>query len=138
MNINGRINHLLHESLLSVDAAEHSAFRRSYRLIYYTLRGLNINRTVVDCAALTLFSMLAVVPLLAVVLIVLGRLGVIDAGIKALYTSVPEWSDLLDSVIPAARAAVSISALLLISMEESTSLWQRCWQKSWKNLIPCS
>ena len=108
MNINGRINHLLHESLLSVDAAQHSALRRSYRLIYYTLRGLNINRTVVDCAALTLFSMLAVVPILAVVLIVLGRLGVIDAGIKALYTSVPEWSDLLDSVIPAARAAVSI------------------------------
>lgn len=108
MNINGRINHLLHESLLSVDAAQHSALRRSYRLVYYTLRGLNINRTVVDCAALTLFSTLAVVPLLAVVLIVLGRLGVIDAGIKALYISVPEWSDLLDRVIPAARAAVDI------------------------------
>ena len=108
MNINGRINHLLHESLLSVDAAQHSALRRSYRLVYYTLRGLNINRTVVDCAALTLFSTLAVVPLLAVVLIVLGRLGVIDAGIKALYISVPEWSDLLVRVIPAARAAVDI------------------------------
>ena len=39
---------------------------------------------------------------------VLGRLGVIELGIKALYVSVPEWSDLLDSVIPAARAAVDI------------------------------
>lgn len=108
MNINGRINHLLHESLLSVDAAQHSALRRSYRLVYYTLRGLNINRTVVDCAALTLYSMFAIVPLLAVVLMILGRLGVIENGINALYISVPEWSDLLDSVIPAARAAVDI------------------------------
>ena len=56
MKINDRINHLLHESLLSVDAAQHSALRRSYRLVYYTLRGLNINRTIVDCAALTLYS----------------------------------------------------------------------------------
>ena len=108
MNINSRIKHLLHESLLSVDAAQHSLLRRGYRLVYYTLRGLNMNRIVVDCAALTLFSMLAVVPLLAVVLMVLGKLGVIDAGLKALYISVPEWSDLLDSVIPAARAAVGI------------------------------
>lgn len=108
MNINSRINHLLHESLLSVDAAQHSALRRSYRLVYYTLRGLNINRTVVDCAALTLYSMFAIVPLLAVVLMILGRLGVIDAGINAIYISVPEWSDLLDSVIPAAKAAVDI------------------------------
>lgn len=108
MNVKRRINHLLHESLLSVDAAQHSMLRRGYRLVYYTLRGLNINRTLVDCAALTLYSMFAVVPLLAVVFMVLGRLGVIDAGLNALYTSVPEWSDLLDSVIPAARAAVDI------------------------------
>ena len=108
MNIIGRIKYLLHENLLSVDAAQHSALRRSYRLVYYTLRGLNINRTIVDCAALTLYSLFAVVPLLAVVFMVLGRLGVIDAGLNALYTSVPEWSDLLDSVIPAAKAAVNI------------------------------
>ena len=108
MNVRDRIKHLLHESLLSVDAAQHSALRRSYRLVYYTLRGLNMNRTIVDCAALSLFSTLAIVPLLAVVLMVLGRLGGIELGINALYVSVPEWIDLLDSVIPAARAAVDI------------------------------
>ena len=108
MKVFGRIHHLLHDRLLSVDEAQHSLFRRGYRLIYYTLRGLNVNRTVVDCAALTLYSMFAVVPILAVVLMVLGRLGVIENGIKTLYASVPEWSDLLDSVIPAARAAVDI------------------------------
>lgn len=108
MNIFGRIHHLLNDKLLSVDEAQHSLFRRGYRLVYYTLRGLNINRTLVDCAALTLYSMFAVVPILAVVLMVLGRLGVIENGIKTLYVSVPEWSDLLDSVIPAARAAVEI------------------------------
>lgn len=108
MNIFGRINHLLHDKLLSVDEAQHSLLRKGYRLVYYTLRGLNVNRTLVDCAALTLYSMFAVVPILAVVLMVLGRLGVIENGIKTLYISVPEWSDLLDSVIPAARAAVSI------------------------------
>ena len=96
MNIFGRINHLLHDKLLSVDEAQHSLLRKGYRLVYYTLRGLNVNRTLVDCAALTLYSMFAVVPILAVVLMVLGRLGVIENGIKTLYISVPEWSDLLD------------------------------------------
>ena len=108
MNIFSRINHLLNDTLLSVDKAEHSALHRGYRLIYYTLRGLNLNRTLVDCAALTLYSMFAVVPILAVVLMILGHLGVIENGINTLYISVPEWSDLLDSVIPAARAAVDI------------------------------
>lgn len=108
MNIFGRINHLLNDKLLSVDEAQHSALRRGYRLVYYTLRGLNVNRTVVDCAALTLYSMFAVVPILAVVIMILGRLGVIENGINTLYISLPEWSDLLDSVIPAARAAVGI------------------------------
>ena len=78
MNIFGRINHLLNDKLLSVDEAQHSALRRGYRLVYYTLRGLNVNRTVVDCAALTLYSMFAVVPILAVVIMILGRLGVIS------------------------------------------------------------
>lgn len=108
MNIFSRINHLLNDTLLSVEKAEHSVLHRGYRLIYYTLRGLNLSRTLVDCAALTLYSMFAVVPILAIVLMILGRLGVIDNGINTLYISMPEWSDLLDSVIPAARAAVDI------------------------------
>jgi penicillin-binding protein 2 len=39
---------LIHHNLLSVDAAERSPLRRGYRLIYYTLRGVNVHRTMVD------------------------------------------------------------------------------------------
>ena len=73
--INRSLKHLqrlIHHNLLSVDAAERSRLRRGYRLIYYTLRGVNVHRTMIDCAALTLYTLLAMVPLLTLVLLLLG------------------------------------------------------------------
>ena len=109
MRIFSRIRRLLHETLLRVDDAQKNSFlRRSYRLIYYTLRGVNANRLTVNSAALTLYTMFAIVPLLAVVLLILRSFGVIERGVNALYVSLPEWSDLLDKVIEGANAAADI------------------------------
>ena len=68
----------IHYNLLHVDAAEHSYFRRGYRLVYYALRGVNVHRTMVDSAALTLYTLLALVPMLTLVLLILGRVGVVE------------------------------------------------------------
>ena len=98
---------LIHHNLLSVDAAERSHLRRGYRLIYYTLRGVNVHRTMVDSAALTLYTLMALVPMLTLVLLILGKVGVVDRCVTLIYASVPEkWNVVLDSLLNMARAAV--------------------------------
>lgn len=126
MRIFQRLDHLVHNHLLRVDIAERSLLRRGYRLLYYTLRGRNMHRTIIDSAALTLYSLFALVPLLTIVLLILGKVGVFERGIGVLYSSVSkEWYVVLDHIVEAANAAASsiapgflavvgISALLLM------------------------
>lgn len=108
MKLFPRINHLVHNYLLRVDIAERSVLRRGYRLLYYTLRGINVHRTFVDSAALTLYTLFAMVPLLTLVLLILGRVGVFDRGIAVIYSSVPnEWYVVLDHLVEVAQTAAS-------------------------------
>ena len=73
-----RVEIVVHHNLLAVDAAERSRLRRGYRLIYYTLRGVNVHRTMVDSAALTLYTLLALVPMLTLVLLTLSRYSLVS------------------------------------------------------------
>ena len=101
------IEQIIHHNLLSVDAAERSPLRRGYRLIYYTLRGVNVHRTMVDSAALTLYTLMAMVPLLTLVLLILGKVGDVDRYIELIYSSVPDkWSVVLDNLLAVAKGAV--------------------------------
>ena len=102
-----RLQRLIHHNLLSVDAAERSRLRRGYRLIYYTLRGVNVHRTMVDSAALTLYTLLAMVPLLTLVLLILGKVGVVDRCVELIRVSVPDkWNSVLDNLLSVANGAV--------------------------------
>lgn len=108
MKIFQRINHLIHNYLLRVDIAERSILRRGYRLLYYTLRGRSMHHTIIDSAALTLYTLFALVPLLTIVLIILGRVGVFEKGLAILYASVPkDWYIVLDHLVETATAAAS-------------------------------
>ena len=101
------LQRLIHHNLLSVDAAERSGLRRGYRLIYYTLRGVNVHRTMIDSAALTLYTLLAMVPLLTLVLLILGKVGVVDRCVELIRVSVPDkWSSVLDNLLSVANSAV--------------------------------
>ena len=102
-----RIEQLVHYNLLRVDAAEHSRLRRGYRLVYYTMRGVNIHRTMVDSAALTLYTLMSLVPILTLVLLILGRVGVVDKCVTLIYSSAPEkWLPMMDSLFATANGAV--------------------------------
>ena len=121
-----RVEIVVHHNLLAVDAAERSRLRRGYRLIYYTLRGVNVHRTMVDSAALTLYTLLALVPMLTLVLLVLGQVGVVDKCVALIYESLPnKWDDLLDGLLilsysaadkiaPGLLAVVGVSMLLFM------------------------
>lgn len=105
-----RIEHIVHDTLLRFDLESgraYNLFVHSYRLVYYTLRSRKINRTIVDSAALTLHTLFAAIPLLALVLMLLRRLDMWDDALHILYDSFPGWREIIDSVIVAATAAVS-------------------------------
>lgn len=105
MKIFQRINLLIHDTFLRVDD-EPSHLRRAYRLVYYTLRGVNVHRTMVDSAALTLYTMLALVPLLTLVLLILGQFGVLDRYVVVLHDGTPQqWHSLLDVLLGVAQGA---------------------------------
>lgn len=107
MKLFERIHDIIHNTLLRVDDISGSRLylARSYRLVYYTVRGLNLHRTFVESAALTLYSMFAMVPIFALVLLILGRLGSLQPAIDSLYASFAEWQSLLDKVLDTARMA---------------------------------
>ena len=109
MKLFERINDIIHNTLLRVDNLSGSRLylAQSYRLLYYTVRGVNLHRTFVESAALTLYTMFALVPLLALVLLILGRLGSLQPAIDSLYVAFAEWSSLLDKVLDTARAAAN-------------------------------
>lgn len=108
--INGllqRAEQMIHHNLLNVDAAERSHLRKGYRLVYYTLRGVNVHRTMVDSAALTLYTLMALVPISTLAMLILGQIGVVDKCIPLIYRSVPDkWYSMLDSLIATASGAV--------------------------------
>ncbi len=102
-----RVEQLMHHNLLSVDAAERSHLRKGYRLVYYTLRGVNVHRTMVDSAALTLYTLLALVPILTLALLILRKIGVVDRSVPLIYSSVPDkWHTMLDNLLATANGAV--------------------------------
>ena len=109
MKLFERLNDIIHNTLLRVDnlSGSHRYLARTYRLMYYTVRGLNLHRTFVESAALTLYTMFALVPLLALVLLILGRMGLLQIAVDALYSAFAEWSTLLDRVMDTARAAAN-------------------------------
>ncbi len=129
MSIFTRIRDLLSVTLLRVDdltgiGSWHRRLRRLYRLIYYTARNVNQNRTFVESAALTLYTMFAMVPLLALTLLILGWVGALEPMIESLYNAFGGWSSLLDRVLDiAATAADNVPEGLFAVVGIGTLLW---------------
>ena len=110
MNIISRIRLLLTDTLLGVDDVAgigkfNLRLRQGYRLVYYTMMGLNYHRTFVESAALTLFTLFALVPLLALTLIILDSIGLMQPIITSLYSTFSEWRYLLDTILDTAASA---------------------------------
>ena len=61
---------------------------RQYRLFFYTARGLQEHGTVVRCAALTFYTLVSIVPILAVVFAIMKGFGFIDKLIEKIVKSV--------------------------------------------------
>lgn len=72
---------------------------RWYRLLFYTIRGVREHKTTVRCAALTFYTLVSVVPMLAVVFAVIKGFGFIDTVIDSLYGLFPQIPEIVDYIV---------------------------------------
>lgn len=65
---------------------------RQYKLLFYTARGLIAHDTIVRSAALTFYTLISIVPILALVFAVVKGFGLLDGLIDDLYALFPQTS----------------------------------------------
>ncbi len=79
---------------------------RQYKLFFYTARGLQEHRTIVRCAALTFYTLISIVPILAVVFAIVKGFGIIEDLIANLYSLFPKNPEIIDYVVDFANKAL--------------------------------
>ena len=95
---------------------------RQYRLLFYTVQGLSQHGTMVRSAAMTFYTLISIVPIVALVFAVVKGFGLMDGLIDTLYSLFPQVPDVVDYIVEFAQntlartqsgwvAAVSLATL---------------------------
>ena len=80
---------------------------RQYRLWFYTARGLLEHGTMVRSAALTYYTLMSLVPIIAVVFAIVKGFGLADRLIDNLYGLFPQNPEIIDYVVGFAERALA-------------------------------
>lgn len=97
---------------------------RQYRLFFYTARGLQEHGTVVRCAALTFYTLVSIVPILAVVFAIMKGFGFIDKLIENLYALFPQNPDIIDYIVRFAdKALMNTRGGVVAAVGVATLFW---------------
>ncbi len=80
---------------------------RQYRLWFYTARGLVEHGTMVRSAALTYYTLMSLVPIIAVVFAIVKGFGLADRLIGNLYGLFPQNPEIIDYVVGFAERALA-------------------------------
>ena len=80
---------------------------QQYRLLFYTARGLLEHGTIVRSAALTFYTLMSLVPIVAVVFAVVKGFGLADGLIDNLYALFPQNPEIIDYVVGFAEKALA-------------------------------
>lgn len=95
-----------------------------YKLVFYTIRGSNTHRTMMQSAALTLYSTFAVIPILALAFVIVHAVGGLQPLVMSLYSLFPDSHEELDFLLDFAGAAAdSIHGGVLAGFGVVTLLW---------------
>ncbi|WP_297930354.1 YihY/virulence factor BrkB family protein [uncultured Alistipes sp.] len=78
-----------------------------YRLLFYTARGLRDHGTIVRSAALTFYTLMSLVPIVAVVFAVIKGFGFTDGLVDDLYGLFPRNPEIVDNLIRFAENALA-------------------------------
>ena len=82
-------------------------FVRQYRLFFYTARGLLEHGTIIRSAALTFYTLMSLVPILAVVFAVVKGFGLADGLVQSLYGLFPQSPEMIDYIVAFAEKALA-------------------------------
>ncbi len=82
-------------------------FVQQYRLLFYTARGLLEHGTMVRSAALTFYTLMSLVPIVAVVFAVVKGFGLADGLVDNLYGVFPNNPEIIDYVVAFADQALA-------------------------------
>ncbi len=82
-------------------------FVQQYRLLFYTARGLLEHGTLIRSAALTFYTLMSLVPIIAVVFAVVKGFGLANDLIQNLYGLFPQNPDIVDYLVDFAEKALA-------------------------------
>ena len=82
-------------------------FVQQYRLLFYTARGLLEHGTIMHSAALTFYTLMSLVPIVAVVFAVLKGFGMADNLVQSLYGVFPQYPYIVDYLVSFAEKALA-------------------------------
>ncbi len=123
---------------------------RPFKLIIYTLEGLMAHGTMDMGAALTFYTLMSIVPVLALVFAVVKGFGLVESLVENLYSLLPQMPEVVDYMVDFANKALArtqggvvatVSLLTLfwavIRMFESIEAnFNKIWEvKSTRNLV---
>ncbi len=82
-------------------------FVRQYRLLFYTARGMREHDTFVRSAALTFYTLISVVPIVAVIFAVVKGFGLAEGLVQELYGIFPRNPEIVDYLVSFADNALA-------------------------------
>lgn len=82
-------------------------FVQQYKLLFYTARGLLEHGTIIRSAALTFYTLMSIVPIVAVVFAVVKGFGLADGLIANLYSIFPQNPEIVDYLVGFAEKALA-------------------------------
>ena len=80
---------------------------RQYKLLFYTARGLLEHDTIVRSAALTFYTLMSIVPIVAVIFAVMKGFGLAEGVIEDLYGIFPRQPEIVDYLVEFADKALA-------------------------------
>lgn len=80
---------------------------QQYKLLFYTARGLIDHGTIVRSAALTFYTLMSVVPIIAVIFAIVKGFGMTEGLLDNLYASFPQNPEIVDYLVGFAERALA-------------------------------
>ena len=80
---------------------------RQYKLLFYTVQGLSSHGTMVRSAALTFYTLMSLVPMVALVFAVVKGFGLAEGLEQNLYEALPQSPEVIDYVVDFAQKALA-------------------------------
>ena len=95
---------------------------RQYKLLFYTVQGLSTHGTMVRSAAMPFYTLISIVPIVALIFAVLKGFGMTDDLVQNLYGLLPQMPEVVDYVVDFAQNTLArtqggwVAAISLVTL----------------------